>query len=164
MAGLSSRGQRSEFGVTLRNKPTGLHETTSMWCVTWHQSDQTEHRCRAGAVLWLVLHSFYSLLLHLPLSALISAAHLRVVLLLSHEISLENRKKKPNKHPHGSQALQSTAINQQVVTVDQKRPVHAARCVIDTLQGNCAVSARAQSSLCEIISAVLFCKTSHGNL
>lgn len=39
--GLSSRGQRSELGVTLRNKPTGLQETTSMWCVTWHQSDRT---------------------------------------------------------------------------------------------------------------------------
>lgn len=52
----------------------------------------SEHRCRAGAVLWLVLHGFYSLLLRLPLSALISAAHLRVVLRLSHETSLETGK------------------------------------------------------------------------
>lgn len=40
---------------------------------------------------------------------------------------IRNRKNKPNKHPLGSQALQCPAINQQAVTADQKRPVHAAR-------------------------------------
>lgn len=166
MTGISSRGQRSESGVMLRIKPTGLHETTSMWCVTGHHPKAI--KLRTSLPSWCgVVACVAQFLLAIAPSAFISVniCCTSACCSATFQWDIIRKQEKETKHPHPrSQALQCTVINQQVVTVDQKRPVHTARCVTDTLRGNCAVGACAQGSLCEIISAVLFCKTSHSNL
>lgn len=92
----------------------------------------SEHRCRAGAVLRLVLQFLLSVAPSAFISVNICCTSACCSATFPWDI-IRNRKNKPNKHPLGSQALQCTAINQQVVTADQKCPVHAAllhRCTL----------------------------------